>query len=359
MLAGSAAVVQGQAQSAPLSVGDWWSVKGTSHRASSGSGSCCYGGFTEDTRYTDKFTVTSIESNQFTVYYDWSESWTSTANGNWQADKDGSDSGTSQYIIDLTSLNVVNGTKGAAAWIGYPVWFLVNPAEMGAKGTLQRGAWVISDDAQSNALKSVAWNVGEPQTIQVNGQTVTAYSISYTGPRRGYLRYSETSYSQGSETVTELFDSVHGIWLGESRTGNYKLERSDGGFTETYSQTNQFDDTNLDFSVPAASTSTTVAEPTSIQTTETTPTATVTTSILTQTVATEPFSLGGTGLIAVIGLVATIAIVGAWLVMRSRSRPPSTPALKIESVVEKYCIECGKPLTANQNYCPKCGTKQQ
>ena len=69
--------------------------------------------FSEVTQYTDKFTVTSLDSNRITISYHWSESWTETATGNWEKNNDGNDAGTSEYMIDLASLNVVNGTKGA------------------------------------------------------------------------------------------------------------------------------------------------------------------------------------------------------------------------------------------------------
>jgi hypothetical protein len=348
ILAGSTSMEHGQNSGVRLKVGDWWSLKGSSHRASNGYG-FGVGGMTEDTQYTDKFIVTSLDSNKITISYHWTESWTGTATGNWEKDQDGSDSGTSEYILDLGSLNVVDGTEGAKDWIGYPVWFLANPVDLRGGGTIQRGAWVLSNDAKSNILKLVAWSVDGSQIIQIKNYAVTAWSLSFTGPRRGawahQLDSSSYDYSTGSETITYLFDSVYGTQVGVSRSGDFKLERSDGGFTETYSETMQFDDTNLDFSAPTTSTSS--------HTTEATSTSTVVTQVVTQTVVAQPFSIGGTGLMATIGIVAVIAIVAAWLVMRSRSKP------RPESVAaEKFCIECGQPLRADQKYCTKCGKAQ-
>jgi hypothetical protein len=318
------------------------------------------GGLTEDTRYTDKFTVTSVDSNRITISYHWTESWSSTATGNWEKDKDGNDSGTSEYIIDLASLNVIDGTEEAEDWIGYPAWFLANPADLRDGGTVQRGAWVLSNDSKSNVLKLVAWNVIGSQTIQIRNYGVSLWSLSFSGPCRGqYLHHLDDSfdYSTGSLTTTYLFDSVYGIQLGGSSSGDFKLERTDGGFTETYSETIQFDDTNLDFSVPTTSISaqTTETNSTTIstQTTEATSTPTITTSVVTHTIAAEPFSIGGTGLMAMIGAVAVIAIIAAWLVIRSRSKP------RPEGIVaERFCIECGKPLRADQRFCPNCGKAQ-
>ena len=149
-----------------LKVGDWWSLKGTSHRASKGYG-FGEGGMTTDKQYVDKFTVTTIDSGRITISYHWSESWSYTSVGNWDPGPNGNDQGTSEYVIDLASLNVVNGTEGAEDWIGYPAWFLLNPAVLREGSTIQRGAWVLSDDAKSNVIKSVTWSVGKPQTIQI------------------------------------------------------------------------------------------------------------------------------------------------------------------------------------------------
>jgi hypothetical protein len=129
-----------------LKVGDWWSLKGTSYRASKGVG-FGVGGKTIDTQYADKFTVTNLDSNRITISYHWSESWSETATGNWEHAPNGNDEGTSEYVIDLASLNVVSGTEGGKDWIGYPAWFLLNPAVLREGSTIQRGAWVLSDDA--------------------------------------------------------------------------------------------------------------------------------------------------------------------------------------------------------------------
>jgi hypothetical protein len=182
-------------------------------------------------------------------------------------------------VIDLASLNVVDGTEGAKGWIGYPAWFLLNPTVLREGGTIQRGAWVLSDDAQSDVIKSVNWSVGELQTIQIKNYGASAWSLSFTGPHRGNYYHNlqgSKDYSIGSETVTYLFNSVYGLQLGSSYLGDYKLDRSDGGFTETYSETMQIDDTNLEFSVPTTS---------SVMTT---PPVVTTTSIVTETVATTP-----------------------------------------------------------------------
>ena len=308
-----------------LKVGDWWSIKGAYHWTSTGSGTDS-GTWTEDGQYTEKFTVTSLDSNTITISYHYSDSWSSTATGGYIEANGGStnkdtSTETANYVIDLSSFNVLNATEKGKNWIGYPTMILVNPAGLQEGATVQRGWWMPSNDAKSDAVKLVTWSVGTPQTIPIKGQTVNAWSLSYTGQRLGYWYGSNSKvYPTGPQTDTRLYDSIYGIFVGISSSGEFRLEKQNGGWTETYSETSRIDDTNLAFSVP---------------TTEVT-----------------PFFVSSTSLMAIIGLVAIIAIVGAWLVMRSRNEP------RPESAAEKFCIECGKPLTADQKYCAQCGKAQ-
>jgi len=345
-----------QGQNMHLKVGDWWSMKGSYHITATSFGSD-YGTYAEDDQYAERFTVTARDSSRITVSRDFSGTWSSTATGEWEEVNEGpTNSGswtrTSIYVIDLESLVVVNATGDSDGGIspedyaGYPAWFLVNPMDLRDGNTIQRGTWVPNDDAKDSRIELAAWSVGNPQTIQIKGQDDTAWSISYTGQGLGNW-YNNYVYSKGTVRRVWTFDSTYGIFIGISDSGDYTRDRQGSGWTEKSTDTAQFDDTNLDFTVL-----TTTSVQTTEQTTEVTPTPTVMTSVVTQTVATEPFSIGSTGLMAVIGLVAVIAIVAALLSMRRRSKR------HVEPTAEKFCIDCGKPLTADQKYCPSCGKAQ-
>ena len=326
-----------QGQNMHLKVGDWWSIKGSYHITATSFGSD-YGTYVKDDQYTERFTVTGKDSSGITVSIDMSGTWSSSATGEWEEVNEGpTNSGsyteTSVYLVDLESLNVVNATKENEDWIGYPAWFLVNPGDLREGNTIQKGAWVPNNDAKSSRLELVAWSVGKPQTLQIKGYDATGWGTSYTGQGLGnwYNDYDRI-YSKGTVRRIWTFDSIYGIFIGISDSGDYTRDRQGSGWTEKSTDTAQIDDTNLAFSVQTTQTTSqseyTTSTPglyTEIWTVASTTTETVATSQDMLNQLGEKLPGGLIGLVGVIAIVVVLLAVTVTRRNRKRAPPPPTP----------------------------------
>jgi hypothetical protein len=180
--------------------------------------------------------------------------------------------------------------------------------------------------------KLVAWSVGDPQTFQIKGYDATAWGISYTGQGLGRCSAGyDHAYSKGTVKRVWTFDSIYGIFIGISDSGDYTKDRQGEGWTEKSSDTAQIDDTNLAFSVQTTQTTSqseyTTSTPslyTEIWTVASTTTETVATSQdmwLNQ--LGEKFPGGLIGLVGIIAIV--VVLLAVTVARRNRKSAPPTP----------------------------------
>jgi hypothetical protein len=242
--------------------GTSWTVTGTNHRTATGKGSDA-GTWTRDASYTDTFVV--IARTDTTTTISWSEtgSWSSTATQTWVsanggATNKGTISSTVIYTIDLGTYKVTTvSDTDYSDQVGHPSWILINPTTPTAGGTVQ-GVWYVpNSDATSSTLTDVPWTVSK-SSVNVKGTQVGAWKGTYTGDGFGWWR-SGNVHSKGSETDTQSFDSTYGTYLAGSFSGNFAFTRTGGGWTETFTESDNISDTNLTFSVPVSVTAPTGA----------------------------------------------------------------------------------------------------
>jgi len=242
-----------------LPEGSWWTISRTYKWMATGSGSDS-GKWTLDGKSDRKFTVTKHDAENIIISYSSSSSWSSTATETWVkpnggATKKGESTATVTYTLDASTLVVkAVSDKDYQDEVGHPVWFLVNPTELRPGATISL-PWTTA----SATIVDVPWSVTKAQTVNVKGGSAACWTLEHTGESMGYWRVGETR-SSGTETDTYLFDTTHGVYLGESISGSYSFDRSGGGWSETHSATSQVVNTNLVFSVLA----TIGAEPTGV-----------------------------------------------------------------------------------------------
>lgn len=229
----------------------------------------------------------------------------------------GSSSVTVDYTIDFSNLRITAvSDNDYRADVGSLTWFLINPQGLSQGGTVTH-PWYGTD-----ARFSVA-----SQTANVKGVNLDAWSLNYTGQATGYW-HVEDVYPKGPETFTYFYDTAYGILLGRSVSGSFTLTGEGGGWTETLSETAQFEDSSLDFSKPSF--------------------------------FFQPYILGGIAVVIVL-------IVLAFLVMRrkrlgkSKATPQprvaaETPPTQTQALsATQFCIHCGKPNPADARFCSSCG----
>ena len=179
----------------------------------------------------------------------------------------------------------------------------------------------------------VAWSVGDPQTFQIKGYDATAWGISYTGQGLGRCSAGyDHAYSKGTVKRVWTFDSIYGIFIGISDSGDYTRDRQGSGWTEKSTDTAQIDDTNLAFSVQTTQTTSqseyTTSTPglyTEIWTVASTTTETVATSQDMLNQLGEKLPGGLIGLVGVIAIVVVLLAVTVTRRNRKRAPPPPTP----------------------------------
>lgn len=240
--------------SAPsFSVGNWWTETGQYHYTANGTASY-YGTWSEDAHYTVQYTVLKQEGGLLDISRFVKGSWTSKATGTWVspsggATNQGDYSLTNEYTVMMSTMKVVNVSTTWKDWVGHPFLFMVNPAALSEGGASINGWWVPSGDAKSQNWTEVPWKVGR-QTIAFKGMTLNVWSLTYTGNTFGWWRNGQDVHSVGPTTNTYLYDPLYGIDVGYSGSGTSAIHESGGsGWTETYSESYQLSDTNLQFQV--------------------------------------------------------------------------------------------------------------
>lgn len=239
----------------PLPQGSSWTVTGTNHRTTTGTGSDS-GTWTRDTSYTDNFVVINRTATSTSVSWSETGSWSSTATQTWVSANGGTTnkgtfSYTVIYTVDLGTYKVTAvSDSDYSDEVGHPAWFLLNPTTPTQGGTVMLWWYVPNSDATSSTLTDVPWTVAK-DSANVKGTQVGAWKATYTGDHFGWWR-SGNVHSKGSETQTQSFDSTYGIFLASSTSGNFAFSRTGGGWTETFTGSDNISDTNLTFSVPVS-----------------------------------------------------------------------------------------------------------
>jgi hypothetical protein len=120
--------------------------------------------------------------------------------------------------------------------------------------------WAVPNvNSTSSTLTAVPWSLSL-DSINFKGNTLSAWKVSHDGELLGWWHCaikpnprgrcpSGDVYSEGTATETDYFDSLYGIRLSYSISGNFLLARGGGesGWTETMSNTAQITDTNISF----------------------------------------------------------------------------------------------------------------
>ena len=241
-----------------LSIGSWWTLKGTYRQMTTGSGSW-KGTYTETGEYTDKITVTSKNSDTITLSNQEDGKWSCTATDGWsctsknEQEASGTYSRTYQYTIALNTLRVnsVGGDAGKDI-IGHPTWYMVNVGQLTEGGKVAHHWWVPESSAKGDKITDVDFSV-DSQTAKIKGADLKVWRLSYSGDTLGWWR-SNGVYSSGPATRTDLYDPIYGIWVGHSfkSTTNGVVAGGAGSWTEDYSEDLQFVDTNLSFTMPVS-----------------------------------------------------------------------------------------------------------
>ena len=155
------------------------------------------------------------------------------------------------------------------------------------------------------------------------------------------------------------FDSIYGIFIGISDSGDYTKDRQGEGWTETSTDTAQIDDTNLAFSVQTTQTTSqseyTTSTPslyTEIWTVASTTTETVATSQdvwLNQ--LGEKFPGGLIGLVGIIAIV--VVLLAVTVARRNRKSAPPTPTRRDSRI---YSARGHLSAIVNRSKCSSSGT---
>ena len=242
--------------SKPLSAGAWWTNAGTYSHQVSGTGDYS-GNVRDDGTYTEKFEVVSSDTSKIMIRYTETDSWTCTATGQWATvceSNKGTDHYQTDYTIDVATLKVTaaydaTSPESANEEVGHVTWILLATG-LNVGDTPLLWWSVPNSDGVTSTITNVPWKVEKLQTINVKGVDVTARVVTYAGESLGSYWWSsgdQELHTKGLTTASQLYDTVYGIYMGLTRTGNYAYSSSRGGWTEKYSSTNQITDTNLEF----------------------------------------------------------------------------------------------------------------
>ncbi len=242
-----------------LAAGTWWTLKGAYQWSDSGTGSH-QGSYTGTGNYTEKFVVTSSDSNTVTIRINYNGAGSCSAQGTVFKDLSCKQtswtwSSTEEFVIYTSTLLIqsltING-KAGTAYVGHPVWVLTNPSKMTDGGTTPLLWCVPTSDAKDCTVTDVQASVSTQQ-LSLKGSMVKAWVTTYTGQTLGTYQNSAGVYSIGPETESYQYDPVYGIMLGAS--WNQKFDGTEtggvGSWTETYSENAQFVDSSLSFTVTA------------------------------------------------------------------------------------------------------------
>ena len=233
-----------------LPAGSWWTVIGTYQNDVAGTGSY-NGSIREDGTYTDKYTVVSSDGTTMVISFSDAGSSTCTATDTWVSlcqTNSGAFSSQTSYTIDVATLKVTV-TSGNKDLVGRPAaMLLATNAALKVGDTAWQYWYVPNSDATGDTITDVLFKVDKLQTINVKGVDVTVRDLTYTGQHLGLFWANSTGkgvFEEGSKTLSELYDTTYGIYMGETVSGNYAYSDSQGSWTDKTRVTEQISDTNL------------------------------------------------------------------------------------------------------------------
>lgn len=255
----SAPRVDAALNSKPLPAGSWWTNAGTFSYELSGTGA--YNGEARfEGTYTVKYEVVSSDESTMVIRYSETEPWTCTSTGEWTTacqPSEGTYSYQTDYTIDVATLKVT-ATHDAPPTetstqkeVGHPTWILL-ATDLSVGDTATQWWKVPNSDSTSSTITDVLYKVEKLQEINIKGIDVTVRVLTYTGEHLGGF-YRGGLHSKGPRTESDLYDTVYGIYMGHTTSGTYTYSDSQGSWTETYVDTSQITDTNLEFKPPQVS----------------------------------------------------------------------------------------------------------
>ena len=314
------------AGSSSLAVGDSWTVTESINRTAIGTGA--YAGdctMQETGQFT--LTVTSLKGTIMILRSDYETSSDYTGHGAFLSTKQLCTSSksinTATLTVDVANLKVVSvdpSSSNVNGLVGHTLWFMVDPKQFSTGSVLS--SWV----SPSNQYTDVQWTVTGAQVLQVKGQSIDAYGVTYSGQSSGNWKdISSNTWSNGPAMQTRLYDATYGIYIGGSSVGKFTYAASNGGWTETSSCRRQISDTNIKFSTVLTSTSHVTLTEYGTVTVEPTLVETLTDSSM---------------MITAVGVV-TVAVI-AVMIFRKRS--------------SVSCGKCGTKMHRGSAFCDKCGT---
>jgi len=211
---------------ASLPVGSYWSGNGTIHWGFKGTGKYAVGNGEKVQKYVTKFTVVNHDANTVTISVDPGAFY-------FQQKID--------YVIDLASRNVTGYESPIPHKIDSPyAWITVDPQR------LRQGErmWVVL--VSDNSVRP--FQVGNLQSLNINGTNVEVWSLLYGGPSSGICPTCFPGAASWNVTATSLYDKTYGILLGWAVSGSFRYaDLGYGSRTWNYSETFQTLSTNIDF----------------------------------------------------------------------------------------------------------------
>lgn len=225
---------------AALPVGSYWSGSGTVHRALQGTGTYA-GNWTEDRKYTNKFTIMNRYTDSIMVLVEYSLTWSNAAKATW-IERNGGESNQGSiapisvyYTIDLTTMRITAASSNQAQKRGRLTYLFIDPS--------QRTAATVPGDWYG---LTVPFGVDPSQMISINGVDVVVRPVVYGGDGYGYWPV-RNFYPTGRETIMYLYDETYGIVVGWTTFGRYVYVDAGGGWNETFSDNFRVSDTNINF----------------------------------------------------------------------------------------------------------------
>lgn len=231
-----------------LSVGDFWALTETTDRMATGTGAYAGDCSMHETGRI-MLTVASLKETTMVLRSDYQADYEFSGHGLFVSTNElcssYSSDNTVSITVDLSVLRVVSIDPSSAdvnGLVGRTPWFMVSPNEFSAGSVLS--SWV----SPSVRYTDVQWTVAGSQVLTVNGQSINAYSFTYSGQSVGNWKdVSSNIWSNGPAMDNRLYDAAYGIYVGSSAVGKFTYEASNGGWTETFSRKRQLLDTNIKF----------------------------------------------------------------------------------------------------------------
>lgn len=223
----------------PYLQGDTWTMSTTTTWTTQGSGKDD-GSYKKVIVETDAYTLTDVSETSFTVSISNSASETETASGTWVSPSNyvkcdgctgtGSWSSSGTETFSLPSLTVTSATGDYANGnVGHAISPVLMPESL---GTGKQVGYYWYD--QNGNYETVQYSFSGEKMLSIEGQQAKTYVMVYTGTSQGNWQVSGGQSSTGQLTHTVYCDESTGVILGRHYEGTFSLQRSGGGWQETY-----------------------------------------------------------------------------------------------------------------------------